>query len=238
MDDQLILHAEHLIKTYRKGDNLIRPLNDVTLAAHRGECIAVMGPSGSGKSTLLHILGGLDRPDSGSCQIGGVELTALSENELCRFRARHIGFVFQAFNLIPVLTAAGNVELPLRLFRLPARRRKEQVETALGIVGLAHRARHLPSELSGGEEQRVAIARALVTDPDVILADEPTGNLDEDSSMEIMNILKRLTTDLHKTVVLVTHDSEIAARADRIYRLTHGRLEPVARDPAVEPARS
>ena len=219
-----IIEAHELVKTYRKGENTINPLFGANLKVTKGEFVAVMGPSGSGKSTLLHILGGLDRQDSGRCRFAGVELTGLSESKLSEFRVANVGFVFQSFNLIPVLSAADNVELPLRMFRMSAKRRKEQVMTALELVDLTDRADHLPSQLSGGQEQRASIARALITDPKVILADEPTGNLDEVSSAEVTAILSRLAKEQRKTVVIVTHDPEVAKEADRVLLLAHGKL--------------
>jgi len=224
MPDKDVVQARDLVKIYRKGGVEVRPLNGVSLDVAEGEFIAVMGPSGSGKSTLLHVLGGIDRPDSGSCRVVDVELCGMKESKLCAFRRANIGFIFQAFNLVPVLSAADNVELPLRLFPLSAERRRKQVKTALKIVGLSDRADHLPSQLSGGQEQRIAIARALVTDPRVILADEPTGNLDADTSNDIVQILRRLVTEYKKTIIMVTHDASRAALADRIFVLNNGCL--------------
>ena len=224
MSRRLLVEARDLVKTYRKGRSEIRPLDGLDLAVRQGEMLALMGPSGSGKSTLLHVIGGLDRADSGSCKVDGVEITQLNEKQLCAFRAAKVGFVFQTFNLIPILSAAENVELPLRLLPMSGRRRQEQVELALDVVGLTERADHLPSELSGGEEQRIAIARALVTDPQIIIADEPTGDLDEDLSHEIMDVLVSLSADQEKTVVMVTHDAVNAERAERILYFDHGRL--------------
>jgi putative ABC transport system ATP-binding protein len=224
MSRRVIVETKGLVKTYRKGTNEIRPLDGLDLEVREGELLALMGPSGSGKSTLLHLIGGLDHADSGSCRVGGVDLGELSEKQLCAFRAEKIGFVFQTFNLIPILTAAENVDLPLRLLPLSSLRRQEQVATALEIVGLSARADHLPSELSGGEEQRVAIARAFATDPEIIIADEPTGDLDEDTSAEIMEVLTTLSSEYGKTVLMVTHDASNAERADRTLYFEHGRL--------------
>ena len=224
MNPKQVVAAQGLTKTYRKGDEEIRPVNNLNMSVDEGELVAVMGPSGSGKSTLLHILGGLDKPDSGTCKIENVEITRLNESKLCSFRASNIGFIFQVFNLVPVLSARDNVELPLRLLNLSKERRRKQVETALEIVGLSDRAGHLPSQLSGGQEQRVAIARALATDPKIIIADEPTGNLDEKSGEQVVDVLRRLTSEFNKTIILVTHDSEIAQHADRTLYLRHGQL--------------
>jgi len=228
-----VVEVKGLVKTYRKGAIQIRPVDGVDLEVPRGELLCIMGPSGSGKSTLLHLLGGIDRADQGTVRVGGVELTGLSESKLCAFRAASCSFVFQSFNLVPVLTAAENVDLPLRLLSMSRKRRREQVRVALGIVGLLDRADHLPSQLSGGQEQRVAIARAIATDPQVILADEPTGNLDEESSKHVIRILKALSQDHQKTIVLVTHDPDMAAEADRILYFHHGRLEADAPRAAV-----
>jgi putative ABC transport system ATP-binding protein len=221
---QPIVEAQGLVKTYKKGTNEIRPLDGLDLEVEEGEFLALMGPSGSGKSTLLHIVGGLDRPDSGTCRVGEVEVTSMGEAQLCAFRAAHVGFIFQVFNLVPVLTARENVELPLRLLAVSKGRRKNQVETALEIVGLSDRADHLPSQLSGGQEQRVAIARALVTDPEIIIADEPTGDLDEESGDQIVQILASLSKDHGKTVIMVTHDSVKAELSDRLLFFHKGRL--------------
>ncbi len=224
MADRPIVEARALVKTYRKGSTQIRPIDGLDLAVPEGELLALMGPSGSGKSTLLNLLGGLDRPDSGSCRVGDVEVSSMGESELCDFRAANVGFVFQAFNLVPVLTARENVELPLRLLAVSGQRRRKQVEAALRIVGLADRADHLPGELSGGEEQRVAIARAIATDPRIIIADEPTGDLDEDSGDLVLDVLGALTSDHEKTVIMVTHDPRMAERADRILYFDKGKL--------------
>jgi len=183
-----------------------------------------MGPSGSGKSTLLHIIAGIDRPTSGSCSVQDVDLTRLNESQMADWRNQNVGFVFQTFNLIPVLTAFENVELPLLLTRLNAKQRRQQVNTALELVGLADRAKHLPRQLSGGQEQRVAIARALVVDPKLVVADEPTGNLDSQSAQEILNILQMLSREVGKTVIMVTHDPKAAAFGSRSVHLEKGEL--------------
>jgi putative ABC transport system ATP-binding protein len=183
-----------------------------------------MGPSGSGKSTLLHIIAGIDRPTSGGCRVQNVDVTKLNESELADWRNQNVGFIFQTFNLIPVLTAAENVELPLLLTQLSRAQRHKQVETALELVGLADRAKHLPRQLSGGQEQRVAIARALVTDPQLIVADEPTGNLDSHSAQEVLGVLQALRRDAGKTVILVTHDPKAAAFGTRTLHLEKGEL--------------
>jgi len=219
-----IVEVRGLVKTYRKGAAIIRPVNGIDLDVMPGEFLALMGPSGSGKSTLLHLIGGLDRPDAGRVRVGDVEVSAMNERALCAFRAAHVGFVFQVYNLVPVLTARENVELPLRLLAVSRARRRRQVDSALAVVHLADRADHLPSELSGGEEQRVAIARALVTDPQIIIADEPTGDLDEESGRQVVDILAALSAEHQKTVIMVTHNPDAAERADRILYLHRGGL--------------
>jgi putative ABC transport system ATP-binding protein len=224
MSSPSILDAQRLVKIYRRGSSEIRPVDGLDLVVPEKQFLALMGPSGSGKSTLLHLLGGIDRPDSGSVSVGGRDLGGLGEHELCSFRAANVGFVFQSFNLVPVLTARENVELPLRLLSLSATRRRKQVDVALEIVGLADRADHLPTQLSGGQEQRVAIARALATDPKIVLADEPTGNLDEDSKEQLVGILRALASEQGKTIVMVTHDHAMAQRADRVLYFKKGRL--------------
>ena len=228
-----IVEAKDLVKTYRKGETEIRPLDSLDLEVRQGEFLALMGPSGSGKSTLLHIIGGLDQPDSGSCRVGGLDINGMGEKELCEFRASKVGFVFQTFNLVPILTAAENIDLPLRLLPLSSARRQEQVAMALDIVGLAERGDHLPSQLSGGEEQRVAIARAFATDPDLVIADEPTGDLDDQTGDEIVAVLRSLASDHGKTVLMVTHDASKAERADRILYFDRGRLSET--DPHARP---
>src|SRR5690606_21551842 len=192
------------------------------LDIQRGEFLTLMGPSGSGKSTLLHIIAGIDRPTSGECRVQGVNVTRLNESELADWRNQNVGFVFQTFNLIPVLTAFENVELPLLLTRLPASARRQQVKTALELVGLGERTHHLPKQLSGGQEQRVAIARALVTDPRLIVEDEPTGNLDSASAHDVLSILQALCRDAGKPVIMVTHDPKAAAFGTRSIHLEKG----------------
>ncbi|MFO1497940.1 MAG: ABC transporter ATP-binding protein [Verrucomicrobiota bacterium] len=219
-----IVQVRQLSKIYRQGDIEVTALNQISLDIARGEFLTLMGPSGSGKSTLLHILAGIDRPTSGECQVQGIEVSGLSESALADWRNQNVGFVFQTFNLIPVLTAAENVELPLLLTRLSHRQRRAQVTAALELVGLADRMRHLPRQLSGGQEQRVAIARALVTDPSLIVADEPTGNLDSHSAQEVLGILQSLRQAAGKTVIMVTHDPKAAAFGTRTIHLEKGEL--------------
>ncbi len=219
-----IVTVRELSKVYRQGDIDVIALNNISLDISMGEFLTLMGPSGSGKSTLLHIIAGIDRPTSGRCAVQGVEVTNLNESRLADWRNQNVGFVFQTFNLIPVLTAFENVELPLLLTKLSRSRRKEQVKTALELVGLGPRSHHLPRQLSGGQEQRVAIARALVTDPSLIVADEPTGNLDSNSAHEVLDILQSLCRDAGKTVIMVTHDPKAAAFGTRIIHLEKGEL--------------
>lgn len=221
---QALVQVRDVTKVYRHGEIDVTALNGVTLDIAAGEFVALMGPSGSGKSTLLHIIAGVDRPTRGRCVVGGVDIATLSETQLASWRNQHIGFVFQTFNLIPVLTAYENVELPLLLTRLTARERREHVTAALELVGLADRMRHLPRQLSGGQEQRVAIARALVTDPTLIIADEPTGNLDAHSATEVLMLLQQLNRALGKTVIMVTHDPRAAGYAQRVLHLEKGEL--------------
>ncbi len=209
---------------FRRGAEVIQVLEKLDLAVGEGEFLALMGPSGSGKSTLLNLIGGLDRPTSGTVTVGGARIDALSDRKLAGWRSRHVGFVFQFYNLMPMLSAARNVELPLLLAPLSKRERREQVATALDIVGLSHRTGHYPRQLSGGEQQRVGIARAIATDPTLILADEPTGDLDRESGDEVLEILKALSGEQGKTIVMVTHDPLAAQRADRTLHLDKGRL--------------
>jgi putative ABC transport system ATP-binding protein len=211
-------------KRFTKGKETIAIFDHLDLAIPRGDFIAVMGPSGSGKTTLLNLLGGIDRPDDGEIHVAGERIDRMSEGGLARWRAAHIGFIFQFYNLMPMLTAAQNVELPLLLTRLGRKERRSHVETALGIVSLADRVKHYPREMSGGQQQRVAIARAIVSDPDLLLADEPTGDLDRTTADEILSILQLLNRDLGKTIVMVTHDPAAAKYARRVLHLDKGKF--------------
>lgn len=219
-----VVSIRKLSKVYQQGDIQVTALNGVSLDIGAGEFLALMGPSGSGKSTLLHIIAGVDRPTDGQCLVQGVDVGQLSESALADWRNQNVGFVFQSFNLIPVLTAFENVELPLLLTRLGGSERKRLVTTALELVGLGDRSHHLPRQLSGGQEQRVAIARALVTDPRLIVADEPTGNLDAHSAQEVLGILQTLSRTAGKTVIMVTHDPKAAAFGSRAVHLEKGEL--------------
>ena len=218
------MRIQNLSKIFLQGETEVTALKNVSLDIAAGEFLALMGPSGSGKSTLLHIIAGVDRPTSGTCQVQGIEVTQLNESQLADWRNQHVGFVFQSFNLIPVLTAEENVELPLLLTRLTARDRRRRVGTALDLVGLSDRARHLPRQMSGGQEQRVAIARALVTDPTLVVADEPTGNLDAQSARDVLGLLQSLARDAGRTVIMVTHDPKAAAFSSRTIHLEKGEL--------------
>jgi len=213
-----------LSKHYVRGEQVITVLAGIDLDVRRGDYVALMGPSGSGKSTLLNLIAGIDKPSSGEIRIAGVDIARLSDAELAAWRAEHVGFIFQFYNLLPVLSAFENVELPLLLTGLGRRERRERVDLALGLVGLADRAAHRPSELSGGQQQRVAIARALIADPTLIVADEPTGDLDRTTGEEILGLLGRLNDDLGKTIVMVTHDPKAAGKAHRLLRLEKGEL--------------
>lgn len=224
MADEPIVCIRDLSKVYEQGEIQVTALDRVSLDIAAGEFLTLMGPSGSGKSTLLHIIAGIDRPTGGSCHVQGIDVAQLNETELAAWRNHNVGFVFQTFNLIPVLTAFENVELPLLLTRLNSRERRRQVDVALELVGLADRRRHLPRQLSGGQEQRVAIARALVTDPSLVVADEPTGNLDSHSAQEVLEILQALSRTAGKTVLLVTHDPKAAAYGSRSIHLEKGVL--------------
>jgi len=224
MNEPSIVSIRELSKVYLQGEINVVALNKISLDIAPGEFLALMGPSGSGKSTLLHIIAGIDRPTRGSCWVQDIDVAALSESQLADWRNKNVGFVFQTFNLIPVLTAFENVELPLLLTRLNAKQRRQQVSTALELVGLADRGHHLPKQLSGGQEQRVAIARAIVTDPKLVIADEPTGNLDSASAQEILNILQMLSQKIGKTVIMVTHDPKAAAYGSRSIHLEKGEL--------------
>jgi putative ABC transport system ATP-binding protein len=220
-----IVTIRQLSKVYKQGEIEVTALNKISLTIAEREFLSLMGPSGSGKSTLLHIIAGIDRPTAGECVVQKVRVTELNESQLADWRNQNVGFVFQTFNLIPVLSAFENVELPLLLMNLPSSRRRELVLTALDLVGLADRARHLPRQLSGGQEQRVAIARALVTDPKLIVADEPTGNLDHQSAEDVLQILKTLSEQANKTVIMVTHDPRAAAYGSRNIHLEKGELQ-------------
>jgi putative ABC transport system ATP-binding protein len=219
-----LISIRSLNKTYRRGSQPVPVLLGVDLEIAAGDYVALMGPSGSGKSTLLNLIAGIDKPSSGSLLIGGVDIAALPEDDLAGWRAAHVGFVFQFYNLMPVLNAFENVELPLLLTGLGKAERREHVETALAMVGLSDRMDHYPNELSGGQQQRVAIARALITDPTLIVADEPTGDLDRQSADDVLKLLDRLNTELGKTIVMVTHDPKCAARARRLVHLEKGIL--------------
>lgn len=219
-----IVVIRELTKSYLQGDLNVTALNGVSLDIQPGEFVVLMGPSGSGKSTLLHIIAGIDRPTSGSAMIQGINIANLNESQLADWRNQNVGFVFQSFNLIPVLTAAENVELPLLLTDLNGAERRKQVATALELVGLADRGHHRPDQLSGGQQQRAAIARALVTDPALIVADEPTGNLDAKSAGDVLAILQSLSRDAGKTVIMVTHDPKSAAYGSRSLHLEKGEI--------------
>ena len=222
-----IVEIERVNKSYHRGALTIPVLVDISLDIADGEFLALMGPSGSGKSTLLNLIAALDHVDSGTIRVGGIDITSLSENELAAWRAINVGFIFQFYNLIPVLTAFENVELPLLLTGLSRRERNEHVELALQVVNLANRMDHYPTQLSGGEQQRVAIARAIVTDPAIVVADEPTGDLDKVSAKEVLDLMERLNSDSRKTIVMVTHDPRAAERAKVIRHLEKGFLNNV-----------
>ena len=225
------IELTNVTKSYGAGAGRVVPLEDVTIAIARGDFFVLLGPSGSGKTTLLNLIAGIDRPDSGRVAVGGKDLAALRAGALADWRAEHVGYVFQSANLVPVLSAYENVELPLWLFRMPAKERHRRVEVALAAVGLSDRARHQPGQLSGGQEQRVAIARAIVADPQVIVADEPTGNLDDESGRGVLELLARLHREHGKTVVMVTHDPRAASYGTHRMHLVKGRLQP-EREPA------
>ncbi|HYB92261.1 MAG TPA: ABC transporter ATP-binding protein [Candidatus Binataceae bacterium] len=224
MDEKYAIDLEHVTRIYKRDEFEIRALDDVTLRIPAAQFIAIMGPSGSGKTTVLNLIAGIDHATSGRVSVGGEEITGMKERDLAAWRARHIGLVFQFYNLIPVLTAFENVELPLLLTHLGKADRREHVETALKVVGLADRMDHYPRQLSGGQEQRVAIARAIVTDPTIVVADEPTGDLDAKSAEEILSLLTELNRQFHKTIVMVTHDPRAERFVDTVYRLDKGVL--------------
>ena len=220
-----IVQLRGVAKNYKRGGETVHVLENLDLDIQRGDFIALMGPSGSGKTTLLNLIGGLDRPSVGTVSIDGHAINQLSEGALAKWRGDNVGFIFQMYNLLPVLTAERNVELPLLLTKLKKSERAKRVATALDLVGLANRAKHRPRELSGGQEQRVGIARAIVTDPALLLCDEPTGDLDRKAGDEILDLLQGLNTQLGKTILMVTHDPHAAARAKRTLHLEKGRLE-------------
>jgi putative ABC transport system ATP-binding protein len=227
-----LIRVRKLDKVYQRGGEDIHVLQGLNLDVDKGDFVAFMGPSGSGKTTLLNLLGGLDLPTAGTIRVAGDEITHMSGSKLTSWRARHVGFIFQMYNLIPVLTAYGNVELPLLLTKLSRADRREHVEAALAIVGLADRIHHYPRQLSGGQEQRVAIARAIVADPTFLLCDEPTGDLDRKSADDIMDLIERLVKEHGKTVLMVTHDPRAAGRAHGVLHLDKGSLTDSGRDAA------
>jgi putative ABC transport system ATP-binding protein len=222
--DGWLVQIHGVDKLFRRGAEELHILHDLDLQVRRGEFLALMGPSGSGKTTLLNLIGGLDRPSRGAVEIQGERIDQLSDRKLAAWRAQHVGLVFQLYNLLPVLTAERNVELPLLLTPLSRAERKKHVETALAVVGLSHRTRHYPRQLSGGEQQRVGIARAIVTDPTLLLCDEPTGDLDRKAGDEILNLLQALNREYGKTIIMVTHDPHASARAMRTLHLNKGQL--------------
>jgi len=223
-----LIEIRNLVKHYRQGDATITPLDDVDLEIDRGEFVALMGHSGTGKSTLLNLVAGIDRADAGSITVAGAEITALGRNRLAAWRARHIGYIFQTHNLVPVLTAYENVELPLLLTSMSRSERRRRVGVALEAVRLVDRAGHLPNQLSGGQEQRVGIARAIVADPTLVVADEPTGSLDDTTSEQIMDLLVEINRQLGATLLMVTHDTDVASIAKRRLRLEHGKIREEA----------
>ena len=239
MEEKYAIDFEHVTRIYKRDEFEVRALDDVTVQIPAGRFVAIMGPSGSGKTTMLNLIAGIDHATAGRVAVGAEEITGMKERELAGWRARHIGLVFQFYNLIPVLTAFENVELPLLLTHLSKAERREHVETALRVVGLADRMDHYPRQLSGGQEQRVAIARAIVTDPTIIVADEPTGDLDAKSAEEILSLLVDLNRQFQKTIVMVTHDPRAERYVDTVYRLDKGVLagvEPGKRGASAEAA--
>ena len=235
MSEALGVEFVDVRKRHTRGDQEVNVLNGVTLRVPPGDFVALMGPSGSGKSTLLNLIAGLDRPNAGKLSVGTFEPSRMSDNELCGWRSQHVGFIFQRYHLLETLTAAQNVEVPLLLFKLSGSERKRRVRTALDLVGLPERANHFPRQLSGGQEQRVAIARAIVTDPSILLADEPTGDLDAKAAAEIMDLIVLANQQLKKTIVMVTHDPKVAGRARRLLALEKGLIGEV-RQPQTTPA--
>jgi putative ABC transport system ATP-binding protein len=224
---QTIVEIKNLIKTYRRGTQTVPVLENITFGICEGEFLALMGPSGSGKSTLLNIIAGIDKADSGTVTVGGVDIAGLSENDLAQWRAVNVGFIFQFYNLIPVLTAYENVEMPLLLTGLSRKERRVHVETALNVVNLTDRMEHYPSQLSGGQQQRVAIARAVVTDPTILVADEPTGDLDRVSAQDVLALMARLNEEFGKTIIMVTHDPRAAEHAHLVRHLEKGVMNDV-----------
>jgi putative ABC transport system ATP-binding protein len=219
-----LVQISHVAKSYRRGVQIVPVLTDITLSIAQGDFVALMGPSGSGKSTLLNLIAGIDRPDSGELLVGGLDITRLPEAALADWRAANVGFIFQFYNLMPVLSAFENVELPLMLTRLTRHERRERVAMVLDMVNMSDRMSHYPSELSGGQQQRVAIARALITDPTLIVADEPTGDLDRNSAADVLAMLQRLNDKLGKTIIMVTHDAHAAGAAKALVHLEKGEL--------------
>jgi len=232
---ELLIEARGLTKSYPRGDTVVTPLDALDLDVARGAFVALMGPSGSGKTTLLNLIAGIDTPTGGSLRVGGRELSGMTRSELAQWRAENVGYIFQLYNLVPVLTAYENVELPLLLFPLSRAERHRRAALALELVGLADRHEHFPRQLSGGQEQRVAIARAIVADPAILVADEPTGDLDGESAQQILRLLSRLHRELGKTLVMVTHDPRAAAFAAEVVHLEKGKI--VRRETAEEAAR-
>jgi putative ABC transport system ATP-binding protein len=221
-----IVEIRNLRKSYRRGGQIVEVLMDISLDIPQGDFLGLMGPSGSGKSTLLNLIAGIDKPDAGTLLVGGEDITRLGEADLADWRASNVGFIFQFYNLMPVLNAFENVELPLLLTSLGKRERRERVETALALVSLSDRMDHYPNELSGGQQQRVAIARAFITDPTIIVADEPTGDLDRKSAEEILSLMRRLNSEMGKTIVMVTHDRHAVESAKHVTHLEKGELVP------------
>lgn len=226
-DTSPVVEITNVSKSYRRDHYVLHVLKDITFRIDRGEFLALMGPSGSGKSTLLNLIAGIDKPDNGTIQVAGVDIASLSETELAGWRATNVGFIFQFYNLIPVLTAIENVELPLNLMELSGKERREHAEMALRVINLFERKDHYPGQLSGGEQQRVAIARAVVTDPTILVADEPTGDLDRNSADDVLNLMGYLNREFGKTIIMVTHDPRAAKRARVIRHLEKGVLSNV-----------
>ena len=222
---ELLAKLDGVSRVYQKGKERVDVLHELDMQIEKGDFLALMGPSGSGKTTLLNLLGGLDKPTAGKVTVGGAELSSMSNSQLSKWRATHVGFIFQFYNLLPVLTARKNVELPLLLTNMSGKERARRADIALEIVGLADRAKHRPRELSGGQEQRVAIARAIVSDPELLLCDEPTGDLDRATADEILNLLKALNTEHGKTILMVTHDAQAAEYAQHTLHMDKGQLE-------------